>query len=412
MAIHRGPGTPTLCICAHLSPTTQPTPAHARPSTGFSSSRRSTSASGLSTTALSAATVSSGAKAGAVSTASCTQGTGASSLPWTEVRFNLYTSSGLNFKTWTMHERMIRGGLCSAGGGHSDHRSYVLRVRGALSRQPHRARIPRGAAGHRGHPALTRADRHHARGRRDSVRGEQLFALGVFITIFRLNACENLGIRRIVPGFRRGVPAPIRLRRVGSTARAYGDRHVPFLPRRTLLRRPAKSVPTPPHTHLLTSVFPHTHTVYFWKRAQILTAETWAAFSPDDVTGPTPALHARYQAADHVRRLPCSADLASPPFAHVCASARAQVACERDAREWCFARGDRHTRSVDRGRRARRCCPTRSPRQRGGGDAVCSVLIDFFLWDLAKRIEEGEDRVEGIKTQPILPMHRTRCIWY
>jgi hypothetical protein len=47
-----------------------------------------------------------------------------------------------------------------------------------------------------------------------------------------------------------------------------------------------------------------------------------------------------------------------------------------------------------------------------GGNEVCSVLIDFFLWDLAKRIEEGEDRVEGIKTQPMLPMHRTRCIWY
>jgi hypothetical protein len=43
---------------------------------------------------------------------------------------------------------------------------------------------------------------------------------------------------------------------------------------------------------------------------------------------------------------------------------------------------------------------------------VCSVLIDFFLWDLAKRIEEGEDRIEGVKTQPMLPAHRTRCIWY
>ena len=48
----------------------------------------------------------------------------------------------------------------------------------------------------------------------------------------------------------------------------------------------------------------------------------------------------------------------------------------------------------------------------GENRAVCSVLIDFFLWDLAKRIEEGEDRVEGIKTQPMLPAHRTRGIWY
>ena len=26
-----------------------------------------------------------------------------------------------------------------------------------------------------------------------------------------------------------------------------------------------------------------------------------------------------------------------------------------------------------------------------------SVLIDFFLWDLAKRLEVGQDRIEGIK---------------
>jgi hypothetical protein len=49
----------------------------------------------------------------------------------------------------------------------------------------------------------------------------------------------------------------------------------------------------------------------------------------------------------------------------------------------------------------------------GGEDrAVSSVLIDFFLWDLAKRIEVGEDRIEGVKTQPMLPAHRTRSIWY
>ena len=46
------------------------------------------------------------------------------------------------------------------------------------------------------------------------------------------------------------------------------------------------------------------------------------------------------------------------------------------------------------------------------GKGVCSVLVDFFLWDLAKMIEEGKDRVEGIKTQPMLPAHRIRCIWY
>ena len=35
---------------------------------------------------------------------------------------------------------------------------------------------------------------------------------------------------------------------------------------------------------------------------------------------------------------------------------------------------------------------------------VSSVLIDFYLWDTAKRIEQGEEIV--------LPPHRTRSIWY
>ena len=46
------------------------------------------------------------------------------------------------------------------------------------------------------------------------------------------------------------------------------------------------------------------------------------------------------------------------------------------------------------------------------GEVVSSVLIDFYLWDLAKRIEQGSDIIEGITTQEILPAHRTRSIWY
>jgi Potential Queuosine, Q, salvage protein family len=48
----------------------------------------------------------------------------------------------------------------------------------------------------------------------------------------------------------------------------------------------------------------------------------------------------------------------------------------------------------------------------GRAGAVSSVLIDFFLWDLAKSLEAGDDRIEGIKTQPMLPAHRIRSIWY
>ena len=45
-------------------------------------------------------------------------------------------------------------------------------------------------------------------------------------------------------------------------------------------------------------------------------------------------------------------------------------------------------------------------------DDISSVLIDFYLWDLAKRIEDGIDEVEGIETAEMVPIHRTRSIWY
>jgi hypothetical protein len=48
----------------------------------------------------------------------------------------------------------------------------------------------------------------------------------------------------------------------------------------------------------------------------------------------------------------------------------------------------------------------------GGNEEVSSVLIDFYLWDLAKRIEDGEEKVEGIETAELAPIHRTRSIWY
>jgi hypothetical protein len=44
-------------------------------------------------------------------------------------------------------------------------------------------------------------------------------------------------------------------------------------------------------------------------------------------------------------------------------------------------------------------------------EASC-VLIDFYLWDLAKKLHVGDVCVEGIETDDILPVHRTRSIWY
>lgn len=38
-----------------------------------------------------------------------------------------------------------------------------------------------------------------------------------------------------------------------------------------------------------------------------------------------------------------------------------------------------------------------------------SVLIDFFLWDLAKVVEKGDHE---LATLDIIPCHRTRSIYY
>lgn len=43
---------------------------------------------------------------------------------------------------------------------------------------------------------------------------------------------------------------------------------------------------------------------------------------------------------------------------------------------------------------------------------VSSVLIDFYLWDLAQRMGREGETVEGTETEDMLPAHRTRSIWY
>ena len=50
--------------------------------------------------------------------------------------------------------------------------------------------------------------------------------------------------------------------------------------------------------------------------------------------------------------------------------------------------------------------------RKGDEEEISSVLIDFYLWDLAKLIEAGKDRVKCIQTNEILPAHRTGSIWY
>jgi len=227
------------------------------------------------------------------------------------------------------------------------------------------------------------------------------------------------GIRRVLPRIHRSVPAAVQPRRHGVTARADGDGHLPVLPRRALVRGTSKSVCHSPFScpHSLTILplpHPSTSTVFFWKRAQILVAETWAAFSPPSDTDPHPlfprgisqlTMFADYRVPQILHHLRL---LTYPPSLVRLLEARVEFPSSSNGID--ATREEVAIRAASIVAVERVAAALRADGRAGSG--VCSVLVDFFLWDLAKRIEKGEDRVEGIKTQPMLPAHRTRCIWY
>lgn len=167
--------------------------------------------------------------------------------------------------------------------------------------------------------------------------------------------------------------------------------------------------------------------VYIWKRAQILVAETWAAFYPKDPSAPHPlfpacpaidelTMFADYrvpQILHHLRMLTYPPELvnmlkaltsiASGSREELSIRAASIVAVERVRQEIARLMVDEKEKGegVDSGR--------------AGEDAVSSVMIDFYLWDLAKRMEGregGVEGVEGVGTCTMLPVHRTRSIWY
>ncbi|KAF9242650.1 hypothetical protein BU15DRAFT_43810 [Melanogaster broomeanus] len=168
--------------------------------------------------------------------------------------------------------------------------------------------------------------------------------------------------------------------------------------------------------------------VFFWKRPQILVAETWAAFYPADSSAPHPFFPS--PSGPCISSLTMFADYRIPQILHhlhilvypqwLEEKLRKGEGIEPGSREEVSLRAASIV-SVER---------VRTEMLRLGGDVggcgcgggeergsenekeVSSVLIDFYLWDLAKRIESGKDMVEGVETVEMLPAHRTRSIWY
>jgi hypothetical protein len=172
----------------------------------------------------------------------------------------------------------------------------------------------------------------------------------------------------------------------------------------------------PPLFTLLT----HPRLVYFLKRAQILVAETWAAFFPSPSSSnqiphpifPGGGIHQLTMFADyrvpqilhHLKVLTYSPSLltlleSGHYFEHgskeeVSIRAASIIAVER-VRDEILAL--RHQDKEMAG-------AVTMGGEYGVDVPISSVLIDFYLWDTAKQIEEGGEIV--------VPAHRTRSIWY
>ncbi|KZV73223.1 hypothetical protein PENSPDRAFT_742536 [Peniophora sp. CONT] len=159
--------------------------------------------------------------------------------------------------------------------------------------------------------------------------------------------------------------------------------------------------------------------VQFWKRTQILSAEAWAAFYPEDTTRITHPLFP----GGGAETLTMFADYRIPQILHhlgllnypreLVEKLEGSVVLEHGCREEISIRA---SSIVAVERVAEEMHRMQQKESAGNGRPLqvqaCSVLIDFYLWDLAKRIESGEEGVEGLSTQRLLPTHRTRSIWY
>lgn len=160
--------------------------------------------------------------------------------------------------------------------------------------------------------------------------------------------------------------------------------------------------------------------VCFWKRAQILVAETWAAFYPES----TDALHPLFPRGPEIRQLTMFADYRVPQILHHLRILTYPPSLVRKLQaKTQFPSGSREELSL----RSASIVAVELVRKqilklikRDGGDSgkqdesgvVSSVLIDFYLWDLAKRVESGAEKIEGVETASMVPIHRTRSIWY
>ena len=152
--------------------------------------------------------------------------------------------------------------------------------------------------------------------------------------------------------------------------------------------------------------------VCLWKKAQILVAETWAAFYPPEQNAPHPLFPGSRGPA--IGKLTMFADYRVPQILHHLRvldyppSLIQMLQAGTPMASGCAEEVSIRAASIIAVERIRQEISKISL----SGKEVSSVLIDFYLWDLAKKIEEAEEKIAGIETNAIVPAHRTRSIWY
>ncbi|KAJ8593930.1 hypothetical protein M405DRAFT_809954 [Rhizopogon salebrosus TDB-379] len=151
--------------------------------------------------------------------------------------------------------------------------------------------------------------------------------------------------------------------------------------------------------------------VFFWKRPQILVAETWAAFYPEHPDTPHPIFPGH--SGPRISDLTMFADYRVPQILHhLCILIYPASLIRKLRKGRRLEPGSREEMSL----RAASIIAVEQVRKEmiadGSDEEVSSVLIDFYLWDLAKKLEVGEEHISGIQTNDIVPAHRTRSIWY
>ncbi|KAF9029917.1 hypothetical protein BDZ89DRAFT_1112405 [Hymenopellis radicata] len=144
--------------------------------------------------------------------------------------------------------------------------------------------------------------------------------------------------------------------------------------------------------------------VCIWKRAQILVADTWAAFYPASPDDPHPLFPGPRGAQIH--QLTMFADYRVPQILH-----HLKILSGTYLPSGCMEELSLRAASIVAVERVRDAMIDMNL-EGSLGERVSSVVIDFFLWDLAKRVERGEEKLEGIETEAVVPAHRTRSIWY